>query len=551
MTNPSHQGNIPRLPERQNYTDEFCTYLMLNTSKNAQIIEWHNQNHLRTNFNLYQQLHPEFAQLCSQPNHRQNLALFWRKIAINTASISQEWEPTNRKRLALEHLASYFEKNCYYAAKEVSKNSQEPLWDEYLCSARIFIYNPDNLCRLLQSYDCDRQASLDTYIQAASIKNIRDKMSVGKFSPWRLLVEKAEKELRKALENSAIQEPTITKCIFARKCFKQVYRLNKVYNSAVRRRGDKWHNADTEDFRQATEYYNAEKALSNAPHEVSAGSNINQEQMQAWMDFCIKALQNYQNPINHHISWESRQEKGDENLSQSNTEESFDIEADENTEENGRKSQQIHSAFCKQIEKFKSDQHKTLLLYYGCGIKQTQLEIKLGISQSAISRRLNTIKIKLIKTMAEMSQPEVWSEKYVLQWLHKNFRAPLHSDLIHAALVEAVKKLESQEETVFHLHYGQQLKVEKIATMLGLNILEVNAILSQSQQNLQSNLIPVLNTWVNKYVENWLLDFYQSQVRAVCRSRNLSLQAEDASQTVDVIVDECLQILMANNKKGE
>jgi RNA polymerase sigma factor (sigma-70 family) len=547
MTNPSYQGNIPRLPERQNYTDEFCTYLMVNTSKNAQIIEWQNQNRLRTNFNLYQQHNPEFAQLCSQPNHSKNLALYWKKIAIDSASIPQEWEPKNRQKLALEHLVCYLEKNCYYAAKEVSKNSQEEPWDEYLSSARIFIYKPKNLCHVLQSYDCD-QASLNTYIQAALIQYIRDQMSVGKFSPWRLLVEKSEKELRKALENSAIQESTITKCIFASKYFKKVYRLNKVYNPAVRKRGEKWHNADTEDFWQATEYYNAEKALSNAPHEVSAGSNINQEQMQAWMEFCIKALQNYQNPINNKISWESHQEKGDENLSQSDTEEFFDIEADENTEENGRKSQQIHSVFRKQIEEFKPDQHKTLLLYYGCGIKQTQLEIKLGISQSAISRRLNTIKTKLIKTMAEMSQPEAWPEKYVLQWLHKNFRDPLHSDLIHAALVEAVKKLESQEKTVFHLHYGQELNVERIAIMLSMNNLEVNAILSKSQQHLQSKLIAKLENWERDYVEKWLLRFYQSQVRAVCRSRNLSLQAEDASQTVDVIVDECLQILISANK---
>lgn len=548
MTNPSYQGNIPRLPERQNYTDEFCTYLRLNTSKNAQIFEWQNQNHLRTNFNLYQQRNPEFAQLCSQQNHSKNLALYWTKIAINAASIPQKWEPKKRKKLALEHLLCYLEINCYYAAKEVSKNFQEQPWDEYLSSARIFIYNPENLCRLLQSYDCDRQASLNTYIQAALSQHIRDQMSVGKFSPWRLLVEKPEKELRKALENSAIQEPTITKCIFASKYFKKVYRLNKVYNPAVRKIGEKWHEADTKDFWQATEYYNSEKALSNAPHEVSAGSNINQEQMQAWMEFCIKALQNYQNPINNKISWESHQEKGDENLSQSDTEDFFEIEEDENTEENGRKSQQILSVFHKRIEEFKPDQHKALLLYYGCGIKQTQLEIKLGISQSAISRRLNTIKTKLIKTMAEMSQPEAWPEKYVLQWLHKNFRAPLHSDLIHAALVEAVKKLESQEKTVFHLHYGQQLNVERIATMLNMNILEVNAILFQAQQNLQSTFLKVLNTWMNKYVEKWLLDFYQSQVRAVCRSRNLSLQAEDGSQTVDVIVDECLQILISANK---
>ncbi|HLO51824.1 MAG TPA: hypothetical protein VK211_25665, partial [Kamptonema sp.] len=184
------------------------------------------------------------------------------------------------------------------------------------------------------------------------------------------------------------------------------------------------------------------------------------------------------------------------------------------------------------------------------GFKQKQVEKLLKINQSSISRRIETIKMKFLKTLVEMSQPHQWVADYVAGWLHKNFRAPRHSDLIEVALVQAMKELESKEKEVLRLRYGQQVAEEKIACQLGVSLLEVTATISQAQQKLQANLIEVLNTWVKEYVEKWLVNFYQAKFLAACRTLNLSLGGEDTSPTIDTIVQECLQTLITC-KKGE
>src|SRR4028118_1111903 len=134
--------------------------------------------------------------------------------------------------------------------------------------------------------------------------------------------------------------------------------------------------------------------------------------------------------------------------------------------------------------------------------------------------------------MVEMSQPHQWVTDYVFEWLHKNFRAPLHSDLIQVALVQAIKELESEEQEVLHLRYGQQIAEEKIATELGIDLLAVSTIISQAQQKLQANLIKVLNTWVKEYVETWLVKFYKALISATGRTLNLSVAGKDTSKTI-------------------
>jgi predicted DNA-binding protein (UPF0251 family) len=152
--------------------------------------------------------------------------------------------------------------------------------------------------------------------------------------------------------------------------------------------------------------------------------------------------------------------------------------------------------------------------------------------------------------MVEMSQPHQWVADYVVEWLHKKFRAPLHTDLIQVALVQAIKELESEEQEVLRLRYGQQVAEEKIATELGIDLLAVSAIISQTQQKLQGNLIKVLNTWVKEYVEKWLVKFYQSQILAAGQNLNLSVAGKDTSQIIEAIVQECFPTLITC-KKGE
>jgi len=552
MPHPFNQESIPRLPERRDNAENFFTCLMLTSDSGRPALYWQNYAELKRNFELYKERNLGFSQLCSQPDESKRIAEFWKQIAIDDPShIALEWEPKNRKMLALRHLASYFEKNCYYAARQVQLQFSTPLsqWEEYLYYARVYIYTTDNLLKLLRAYNIFYQASLDTYIQQTLIKIIKTESDIGKFSPWRLLAKKSDKELDKALQQK-FREPNISQYKFARKCFKQVYHMNKVSNPAIRRTGNKWPDADSEDFRAAAEYYNAGKFLPSAPHEVSAGANISGEQMQAWMKICIAALQNYPKSINLE-SLEILQEEGREGLlselelAEPNIDEVKD--SDTKVRELLNRTQ---PAFDKRIANFKPDQHKILLLYYGAGLKQTQLAAKLNLNQSSISKRLTTMEIKLSEALVEVSEPARWLANYVVGWLQKNYRAPLHSDLIQAALVQAIRELDSKEQEILHLRYGQQVAEENIAGQLGMNLLEVTATISQTQHKLEAKLIKVLNTWQKECVGRWLAKFYQDQILAACRTLNLSLGGEDISKNIDSIVQQCLQTLTAS-KKGE
>jgi RNA polymerase sigma factor (sigma-70 family) len=366
-----------------------------------------------------------------------------------------------------------------------------------------------------------------------------------------LLTHESDKYLREALQRAGTHEPNISQIIFARKYFKQVYRFNKVNNPAIREPGQKWPNPDSEDFQAAAECYNTEKYLPLAPHEVSAGSSISGEQIQAWMKICIAALQNYPKSINPQFSIEALQEQGHEGFFDKSQLENANIAKTKNS---GTAIKELlnrtDSAFREQLESLKPDQHKILLLYYGAGFKQKQLAIQLNLNQSSISRRLDAIKIQLLQAIIAMSQPHQWVADYVVEWLQKKFCAPLHSDLIQVALVQAIKELESEEREVLRLRYGQQVAEEKIATELDIDLLAVSAIISQTQQKLQGNLIKVLNTWVKEYVEKWLVKFYQAQILAAGQSLNLSVAGKDTSQIIDIIVQECFQTLITC-KKGE
>ena len=125
MPNPFNQEIIPRLPERRDNAENFFTYLILTTRNRHPVIQWQNDAELKRNFELYQECNQTFSQLCSQPNPTKNVAEFWRELAINPSLSVQDWEPENRKTLALQHLASYFEKDCYYAARKVGSKSSD------------------------------------------------------------------------------------------------------------------------------------------------------------------------------------------------------------------------------------------------------------------------------------------------------------------------------------------------------------------------------------------------------------------------------------------
>ncbi|MFM9265358.1 hypothetical protein [Tychonema sp. BBK16] len=554
MSKSSNQENIPKLPKRPNNSDVFYTYFILNTDNYHEFFEWKNDRRLKRNFELYKKNNEVFAQFCLQSNDIRNILEFWRDLVIDASPTVQQWERPDRRQLALGHVRSYLETSCYHAAKQVFSTSKIRSWDDYLSSARIFIHNSDKIVKLLRSYDSS-QAFLDTYIQNILIKEIKNQEDICKYSPWRLVVEKSEIKLWEALERYGIPEANISRFVFGRKCFEPVYKLNKVLNPALRKSGDKWLDPDSEDFQAAAESYNAEKSLSSAPHEVSAGSNISGEQMQDWMKTCIDALQKYENLTVYssediHQRRKKNKPQDSDGCSDDSDTEDISLEAEESDSELNQRFKETKYAFHQELDHLRLDQHQILLLYYGVGLNQKQIEIQLKVNQSAISRRISDIKKRLMTTLTQQSQSDKWVRNYVIEWLHKSFCSPRYSELLEAALVEAIKELHPSERQVLFLRYGEQVNEQKIVSQLGISLSELNAIIDRSKHKLEAYLIEEIPRWEKEYVEEWLKEFYKSKTSLVCQTLNLSLEGEDTSQIIDRIVEGYLQNLIVT-EKGE
>ncbi|NMF65518.1 hypothetical protein DP113_34350 (plasmid) [Brasilonema octagenarum UFV-E1] len=530
MLNFTKLDSIPVLPKRDNNFNKFSTCIVIYNQNNRLTLQWKHQPSLQRNLKLYEAKHEEFYNLFCQQDKGIDVAHFWRQIALNESQLIADWEPENKTQLAYEHLASYFEERCYWTAKDLSKNCNANSWEEYLYLARLLVYNPLKLRDILVKYN-SQNANLDTYIGHALTNHIKSSAKVSQFSRWRLLYKKSDKELKEALEVLGIGEPKISQFIFARKYFKQVYLVNKIKNSA-RSTGKKWIDPDQEYFEQSAQCYNAEKVLPTAPHEVSANpTKVTAKQIQYWMEICIRALENYPKSILPKFSLDALQSDSMIAKSESQADvvkvEWQSISAIEETSENQEYLiKKANSVLSEQLQAMKPDYQKILLLYYGFGLNQKQLANRLGINQSTISRYLAKSTIQLLETLARISQPQQWVQQYVEKWLEREYHAPVHSDLIQAALVSGIKKLTSEEREILQLYYGQRMDEDKVASHLGIHLDEITRRLTKARNQLQYKLMHEINILIKEYLEKWLSNYYKSLVQSVLKTVSKSGKKE-------------------------
>lgn len=518
VLNFTKYDSIPVLPKRRSNLNKFSTYIVLSNENNQLALQWKHQPSLQRNLKLYEDKHPEFSNLFRHQDKGIDIANFWRKVAFDESQLIADWEPSNKTQLAYEHLASYFEEKCYWAAKDLCKDRNVNSWEEYVCIARLLIYNPLKLKEILVKYNSN-SANIDTYLTNILTNHIKYSAEVNRFSRWRLLYKKSDKELIEALKAFGIIEPEISLIIFARKYFKQVYLINKIKNP-TRTTGKKWIAPDEEDFSKSAQCYNVEKVLPTAPHEVFANSTkVTTKQIQDWMGICIKALESYPISILPKFSLDALQLDGFEVKSELQVPEIEweKISSTEATREQGFLANQANSILSEQLQSMKLDERKILLLYYGFGLNQKQLADRLGMNQSTISRYLTKSTIKLLETLARISQPQQWVKGYVRQWLESEYHAPVHSDLIQAALVSAIKKLVKEEREILQLYYGERMDEIKIASQFSTSLNEIATRLSKAKNNLQEKLMQEINIWIKEYLEKWLSNYYKYLIKIVLK----------------------------------
>ncbi|OKH44128.1 hypothetical protein NIES2101_28840 [Calothrix sp. HK-06] len=508
MLNFTNRNNIPTLPKQNNNAQKFYTYLVLNSEKGLPRLQWKNQPILQRNIQLYEQMHDEFRNLCSQQDRGNGVAQFWCQVVLNQQT-SLSWEPANKKQLAWEHLASYFEEKCYWMAKNLCWDCNLDTWEEFLFLAKLLIYNPLKLREILVRYNPSK-GNIDSYVYEALTNYVKSETTQNKFSHWRLLYCKSDKELREALQVFGRQEPEISQFIFARKYFKQVYLISKVKNPA-RKSGQKWLNPDAQDFEQSAQCYNAEKFSKSAPYEVLVNStNVTGKLIQEWMQICIQALEQYPKSILPKFSLEALQLTGFEVKSESIALTELTRKCISDSEFSFQ--EKINPVLSDILITLKPDAQKLLFLYYGFELSQKQLASTLNMNQSTISRCLAKSTLSLLNKMLEISQPQKWIDNCVKSWLKQNYQVPIHSDIIHASLIDAVKKLSVEELNILRSYPNQQINQDDT---------KLHKIIC----HLQDELLLNVNIWMKKYIDNWLTNYYKSIVMVMPNgSENLDTQ---------------------------
>lgn len=531
----------PELPKQDNLLRQCSQYITFNNRDGRLIAEWKDDLRLKSNIELYKSRNPVFAFLCSQADAKEKLVGFLLGIVLKNEPVKEEWEPQNRQEKALQHLTSWCEASCYTAAKKVWQRNQYLAWEDYLYVAKAFTYNRQKFRDILAKFDAAK-ASFNTYITEILIRAIQDEVAgEAKFSRWRLLDHESDKVLIVVLEREGKQEFEISRLLLARKHFKKVYQMNNIQNP-MRKSGEKWPAPAVSDFQEAAMFYNAEKRLPAALHEIAIGPEITAEVLQEWMEVCIRALQNYPSQSISprfciSIDFEG-ENKGKIELEDPQS----TLEVFEMGEEDGSLSEQTELVLKQQLFLLKDEQIELLFLYYGMGWVQEKIGEWIGIHQTAVLNRLKTINKKLLKTLASLSKPE-WVTSYVGGWLEKDYNKPVNSDIIHAALVKAIAKINLEDREVLRLRFAEKLEVSKVAFQLGISEDDVLKKIRESQVHLEKMLFKEIEKVSKDYLKLWL----QKLLKLIVEEAYAKLEIVDVDKTdaeiVNLVLKECLEIL--------
>ena len=445
------------------------------------------------------------------------------------------------KSFAHWHLLAYLDLDrCYLIWREFRKfpfyvvNSHE-LYD----LTNSLLFQRDKFQKYICKYDSKnlRGANLKTYMLAILKNTIREKLDLK--SSWRILCDvdinktkkfdRALQKRRDALEIYQVTEPSVSQYIFALKYFIQVYKTNRIHNSN-RRQGSRWPEPEWSDFVEVAKYYNSQRFLSNAPLQVSAGSEITPETVKTWINICLKALQ--YSPKIVEIPYNVNSDK------QKDYELSNFYKFSDPEEETVNISQQADFVLRKKIQKiehsFKEIRSKipqefrpaVMPLCYShpfAPLNQEKLGNKIGVHQGTVSRYISKyFEIPLLNEFKQFTNEKLNIESYLNIFLETRFTNPKFSNLLDKILVEAIKSLDDESQKILKFRYSQNMDLADIASALNSQKrnkpYEIKSILVRVKNKLQQQFLEELSKWQAEYIRLWLQKYYQGVIQAVLLS---------------------------------
>ena len=322
--------------------------------------------------------------LPTAPNNSDRIwALYWHQL----------WQ-TEASSLAAAHLTAYVQESCYWAARKIASNSpsQQTLAD-------LFQTAIVNVPKILKNFNSQLGASFKSYAERAFSNVIKDALrksqEVNICSDWSLLHKVSQKRLLIALHQAGLSDCKIATYGLAWRCYQELYTAESA-KAARQLTGP-----SPEGWVAITQLFNQQRLTS--PQFPAATP----ESLEQWLRASAKAVRAEQSPTLVSANTpKPGQETGDLLDSLPTTAESLlgEMIAREETDQRQAQQTQLSIVLTRAIAEFEPDLQTLLHVYYGQDLTQQEIAQRLNLKQYTISRRLTSIRGKLLNVLAQWTQ---------------------------------------------------------------------------------------------------------------------------------------------------
>ncbi|MEM8602948.1 MAG: sigma-70 family RNA polymerase sigma factor [Cyanobacteria bacterium P01_H01_bin.121] len=372
------------MKQRQNTVDIFSTFYAFETDIAGR---WLQDTKLYRSMQQVMQQHIE-AEVAVARASKQFWAVYWHQV----------WQD-QRSPIAFNHLSAYLQEACYWAARKVAqgfRDTQFQLSDYFQMIAA-------NIEPILRGFDSTYSANLEGYAKPSFLRQIRDVLRQQRqldiCSDAALLRKVSRKKFREALVAQGLSIDVIECYQLAWTCFKDVCVPDGTTDSRqLAQTATTWV--------QVASLYNREAKTVLGPRDTSTLPTASE--IERWLKDCATALRRYLFPrvasLNTPKSGDMPGELLDDLAAGQQTSLLADLLQAEAVQQRQSQREQLNQVLRTELQQLEPALQELLRLYYGEALTQQELAESLQIQQYTVSRKLSSIKKKLLKALALWSQ---------------------------------------------------------------------------------------------------------------------------------------------------
>ncbi len=308
-------------------------------------------------------------------------ALYWYKV----------WQ-TQSSPIAAAHISAYLQEVCYWVARKIAFNFKNES-----SVADCFQIAISRVSKILKRFNPEYSSNLKGYAALAFEGFIKDSLRLRKeadiCTEWGLLHKISRKRLIDSLQNAGFNNPIINSYVLAWECFKELSANNTKIRRLVK--------PDDLTWEEITNLYNAQR-LSQLNSSAPAATK---ETLEKWLSSSAKAVRVFLYPNLISVDTPRKEEEGSLlDCIPANSESLLtEIIAQEEAATQQAQIKQLQGVLRQAIMKLDEQSQQLLLFYYKEKLTQQQIAQQLQIKQYQVSRRLSSIKRRLLEFLAQWS----------------------------------------------------------------------------------------------------------------------------------------------------